>query len=383
MHLGRTAKAVEIKASKLTLPSVVAPKLSDAEGHWRRKAEQLQAQIDRGQREATAAEVLCEIARELAPNSYETAPPIPKSTKKGKSSQDAVLMLSDTHIGQVVTPEQTLNLGNYNFDVFLRRLAHLERTVCSILTDHTTTQVSEIHVAMLGDMLHGNLVHSVEAGQKSTLFEQFFSAGHALAQFLRNLSSIARVRVHTAVGNHPRWAGLQRKMPTDNVYSNLDQFLYAYVAALLKDNTRVYLPLHKQPFAKFEVCGYRFLATHGTHLRGGDRMLGVPAHAIGRNVSSHSQLAARSGEKPAHYYLVGHLHRPMELPHALGEFLVNGAFAGIDGYALAEAFNTAVPSQKFFLVHPKFGRTACYDIQLARGDATPYHYTIPDTFCCE
>lgn len=375
---------MEVKLHKLGVVLPVAPVVEPAQlaEHWRRRAEELQKRLDQNERAETASEVLCGIARDLAPKAYDTAPAIPRAKKAGESAQCAVLMLSDTHIGQVVTPEQTLNLGGYNFDLFLRRLAQLERAVRSILTGHTTTRVPEIHVAMLGDMLHGNLIHSVEAGQRSTLFDQFYSAGHALAQFLRNLSTVAPVTVHTAVGNHTRW-GTQKRMPTDNMYSNLDFFLYAYLHALLQGNTRVNINLTKQPFAKFDVCGYRFLATHGTFLKGGDRILGIPAHAIGRNVSTHSQLAARKGEPPAHYYLVGHLHRSMELPHALGEFLVNGAFAGIDGYALAEAFNTAAPSQKFFLVHSRYGRTAAYDIQLARGDETPQHYTLPEQFVCQ
>jgi hypothetical protein len=170
-------------------------------------------------------------------------------------------------------------------------------------------------------------------------------------------------------------------MPTSNVYSNLDQFLYAYVQALVPKDVNFHLD--RQPFARFKVQGWNFLATHGTHLRGGDRMLGIPAHAIGRSISAQSQLAMRSGQDVPNYYCVGHLHRGMELPHCLGEFLVNGGFPGVDGFGLAEAFNSSDPMQKFFLVHPKFGRSACYDLRLDLGDAEPHHYTLPAQFCCK
>jgi len=235
---------------------------------------------------------------------------------------------------------------------------------------------------MIGDMIHGNLSHAVEAGQVNVLFDQFYSAGHAIAQFLRNLTAIAPVRIHTAVGNHPRW-GTQKKMPTDNRYSNLDQFLYAYLAALLRDNKDISFNLNKQPFALFEVQGHNFYAGHGDHLRGGDRMLGVPNHAIGRNLSNNTQLFYRAGKALPNYYLFGHFHRPITLHHAAGEIIINGGFPGMDGFGLMEAFNSSSPSQKFFLMHPKFGRAASYDLRLDLGDATPHSYTLPENFTCK
>lgn len=355
------------------------------EDYWQKRAKAAERELKEAQVARDAVDVLVEHAHDLAPKSYQ---PLDWSIarvpdKDSGRPQSAVLMLSDTHIGQVVDPNETLGVGAYNFSLFLRRLKRLERSVFSILQDHTTTRVPEIVVAMLGDMLHGNLQHSVEAGQTNTLFDQFYCAGHALAQFLQRLTAIAPVRVHTAVGNHTRW-GHQKKMPTDNRYSNADQFLYAYVQALTRDIPTIQFHLDRQPFALFEVQGHQFFAGHGDHLRGGDRILGIPSHAFGRNVATHSQLASRTGRNVPEYYLFGHLHRSITLPHVNGEILVNGGWAGIDGYGLAEAFNSTHPTQRFFLMHPKFGRSACYDLRLDFGDAEAHDYSLPDTaFTCQ
>lgn len=395
--LGRSTRSVEKKFAKLrkddwkssigdTDLSVIAPAEKTCEeraDYWKKESQRLQGVLSSQQHDKTAVDILVEKAVELAPIAYVPA----KSNlqfrgRSGGSSQAAVLLLSDCHVGQLVKPEQTLGMGGYNFETFLRRLARLERSIFSILKDHTTSHIPEIVVAMLGDMLHGNLQHSVEAGQLNTVFSQFYSAGHAIAQFLRNLSTIAPVRVHTAVGNHPRW-GTQKKMPTDNRYSNLDFFLFSYIAALLRDVPSIVVNLDEQPFSRFDVQGFHFLAGHGDHLRGGDKNLGIPNHAIGRNVSVHSQLALRSGNPIPNYFLVGHLHRPITIPHTMGEIIVNGGFPGIDGYALMEAFNSSHPSQKFFLMHRKFGRSATYDLRLDLGDGTPHSYSLPDKFCCK
>lgn len=365
--------------ARLNLVGVEEP----AAQYWKRVATEAQRKLAAGQHDRTAVEQLVAAAHELAPKAYVPHSTFRPSFKSGKSSpQSAVLMLSDTHIGQVIQPDQTLGLGNYGFEIFLRRLARLERSVFSIVQDHTTTGVPEIVVAMLGDMLHGNLQHAVEAGQANTLFTQFYNAGHAVAQFLRNLSALAPVRVETAVGNHTRMPN-QHKMPTDNRYSNFDQVFYAYVQALLRDCPRVSVNLTKQPFALFEVAGHAFFAGHGDHLKGGDAILGIPNHALGRNLSNTSQNFNAVGKKFPSYFMFGHFHRPITLPHANGEVLINGGFPGTDGYSLMSAFNSSKPSQKFFLMHPKFGKSASYDIRLDFGDTQPHNYSLPAGFECK
>lgn len=355
---------------------------SNREAYWRKQAEDAQKQIAEMGDVETATEILVERIMELAPVSYQPAPYVepPKRNSNGKP-HSVVAMLSDTHVGQCVSKDQTLGLGNYSFDIFLRRLQRYEDTIRSITQDHTATPISEIVVPMIGDMMHGNLNHAVEAGQLNTAFTQFYSAGHAIAQFLRNISSIAPVRVYTAVGNHTRW-GTQRKMPTDNRYSNLDQFLYAYVQALTAD-VGIEFNLDKQPFALFEVQNHIFYAGHGDHLRGGDYILGVPNHAIGRNLSSTVQNFSAANMRVPNYYLVGHLHKPITLSHTHGEFIVNGGFPGMDGYALMEGFKGIRPAQRMFLVHPKYGKSASYTVRLDFGDETPHRYSLPSQFICK
>jgi len=346
--------------------------------YWRGQYDLLRRKYEAVLKDGSAAQQLIELASSLAPQSYQPAPAIETVRQKAGKEQSAVLMLTDTHVGADIKPEQTLGFGGYNFNVFLRRLKFLEQGVESIITDHVSTDVPELIIAMGGDMLHGNLNHSVEAAQVHTLFEQYYGAGHALAQFLRRVARLApAVRVYTAVGNHTRW-GTQKKMPTDNRYSNLDMFLYAYLKALTSDIPNIVWNLDKQPFALFDVQGHRFHLSHGDHLRGGDKALGVPNHAVGRMVSSTTQLCGKFGTPAPHYYLTGHLHRSIVLPHARGSVIVNGGFPGLDGFGLMSGFTPADPTQTLFFVHPTYGKTATFDIQLKFApDSGPAPYEIP------
>lgn len=334
--------------------------------------------------EASVVARLVEDIKEVAPKSYETAPPVVAVRRSSGSPQSAVLELSDTHIGAVITPDQTLGFGRYDFPTFLARLKYVEESVVSILRDHTNTQIEELVVAVLGDMLHGKLLHSAEASQRNTLFTQFYAGGHALAQFLRNLAShVPKLRVKTVVGNHSRWDS-QKTMPCDNRFSNLDMFLYALVEALTKDVPNIEWDLNQQPFAEFSVQGFVFHASHGDHLRGGDKALGIPNHAVGRQVSVTTQLYEKHGRVAPHYYLVGHLHRDIKLPIAKGSVLINGGFTGLDGFGLSNAFNPVDPSQRFFLVHPRYGKTAEYELSLKHAELRPEPpYNVPTNFQVE
>lgn len=349
--------------------------------YWKKQATSLRKELDDARAHATAEKILAERVESLAPTAYAPAPfHLNPEFKKGASSpQSAVLLFSDTHIGAVVSPEQTLGMGGYNFEIFLRRLQRLEKSVFSILEDHTTTPIEEIVIPILGDMLDGALDHGAEIGQENTMLAQFYQGGHAIAQFLRNLTYLAPLRIYSTVGNHSRWQN-QKRMPTKNRNSNFDQLLYLYVKALLRDEPRIVWHMDAQPFATFEVQGYPFYALHGDNIRGGDKMLGVPNHALGRMISTTTQLFSRADKNIPAYYCLGHMHRPIELPHANGEILVNGAFPGIDGYALNEYFNSSRPSQRFFLMHPKFGIAASYKLRLDMGDETPHNYQVPTEF---
>ena len=368
------------------VPTTFEEDLTEAKDNiWQARCLELERKYAKSIKENALVQQLVDEIKDMAPQSYDPAPPITHGPERsGTAVQSAVLLFSDTHIGKVVLPSQTLGMGCYNFSVFCDRLKYLEESVVSILDNHTTMKVEELVVAMLGDMLDGALSHGVEAGLRNTLFAQFYNGAHAIAQFFRVLAAhVPVLRIETVVGNHTRWQN-QHKMPTENRYSNLDSFLYALVEALTHDIPNIKWNLTMQPFAIFEVQGWTFYASHGDHLRGGDKALGIPNHAIGRQISTSSQLFAKNGKQSPHYYVSGHLHRSIQLPHALGDVTINGGFPGLDNYALAEAFNPVDPTQTLFFLHPRYGKTAEYKLSLKFAESSgKCPYTLPTNFPIE
>lgn len=350
------------------------------EKFWQRQHNQLQTKYETLTKNETVVARLVANIRELAPKSYQTAPAIHIKRKDSGKAQSAVLMLSDTHIGKQVKPNQTLSFGRYDFETFMARLHYLEESIISIAENHINTDITELVIAMLGDMLDGALAHSNEVGQVDPIFNQFYAGAHVMAQFIRRIAPyFPVVRIFDTVGNHTRFQN-QRKMPTKNRYSNFDNFFYALVRELVRDIKNIEWKIDSQPYEIFEVQGFTFFAAHGDSLRGGDKNLGIPNHAVGRLVSTATQLMNKYGRKAPNYYLVGHLHRDIVLPHATGSFIVNGGFPGIDEFGLSEMFTPADPSQKLFFVHPQYGRTASYDISLKFAEVGAPPYVVPAGF---
>jgi len=172
----------------------------------------------------------------------------------------------------------------------------------------------------------------------------------------------------------------QKKMPTKNRFSNLDMFLYAYCEALTADIDNIEWNLNMEPFQYFTVKNSVFFAAHGDHLRGGDRALGIPSHALGRQLSNMCQMLGKRGDVNPDYYCFGHFHREMTLPHAKGKIFINGAFPGADEYAMSQNFASPDPEQKLLLIHPKHKMTANWPIYLGHAKEGSSAYVVPREF---
>lgn len=145
-------------------------------------------------------------------------PPPPK-VFRDTDAESAVLLISDTHIGQIVSTEQTGGFGDYDVRRFLERLFFVEQSVREEINGERGRPADELVVFLLGDILHGALDHGAEREESLLLADQFIVAISALHQFLLRLAALPpRLRIYTVVGNHGRWPG-QKRVPTVNRYS--------------------------------------------------------------------------------------------------------------------------------------------------------------------
>jgi hypothetical protein len=318
---------------------------------------------------------LVDIFRERVETFLPSAKPpvatVPRSTfRAGRRAETAVLLLSDLHVGQVVSVSQTNGFGNYCPRVYCERLHYLQTRVTEILAQ-APAGIDELHVMVLGDIVHGCLYHGAEREDILLIADQFQLATWTLFQFFCALAQhVPVLRISTVVGNHGRWAN-QHKMPTKNRFSNLDHLVYSSLQLSLSVHgaTDITVELNDAPRQIIDIKGSRFLIAHGDHLKGGDRQFGILIHSMTRDVSAVSQRYAAAEDKPVDYFVCGDKHRAMSLPLARGEFLVNGSMVGQDEFSMI--FVPGEPMQLLFGLDSIWRKTWSYGVKLAFAPTLP------------
>lgn len=296
-------------------------------------------------------------------------PPLPVVSKAGTVTDDvAVVVISDCHIGQVVDRRETEADLAYNPAVFLARLHHLEIEVARIINQHP---VREVVVLFAGDIVHGQLGHSLEDNLTLPIATQSDLALHAFVPFLTRLSRLVeRVQVHGVGGNHGRWPGT-RKMPTERRWSQLDTIFYQSLQAVCQVNlANVHFEERFSARRLIDIGKFRMLLLHGDQLRGGT----YSSSGIQREMQRWLQRTVQTGQRPPNLIVLGDKHVSANLPVGLGEALINGSFVGEDVFS--QNFAPSPPSQTLFFVNPDFGKTETHVIPLksARvGEALPYN----------
>lgn len=322
-----------------------------------------------GERRAWEDRLVAEFRASLRPFSPQVPrlPTPPGNDAVPGEPEAAVLLFSDAHVGQHVDPGQTRGAGRYGPAVYLDRLAYLEGQVGTQLASAGT---QELHVFLLGDIVHGRLDHGAEGERTSLLTDQVRLAAWSLGQFLLRLAArVPTLYVHAAGGNHGRWMD-QRRVPTVNRHSNLDHVVYGCVQAILwaAKTSNVRFELNAEPLQVVDVLGLRIAARHGDQVRGGgggvDKLGGgLPTAALARDVVAVSALFGSFGERPPDYYVIGDKHRHLVMSLPTGEFLVNGSFVGVDEYSYGLALAPARPMQIMFGIN-RHGKTWQRDVSL-------------------
>jgi len=273
--------------------------------------------------------------------------------------EEAVLVISDVHIGELVDPEETGGLGGYNLEIYNERLAKLESAVREIAAIHRRAYpLRRLRVFFLGDMVDNQTIfrgqaHHIQVG----VTEQVLIATRTLAASLvRLLDSFEEVRCVGIVGNHGR-IGMKGEART---HDNWDRIVYEWMRDLTVNQPRITWQIPKAWWAIEEVLGWRFLVTHGDDIKSWNS---IPYYGIDRADGRYTKLMA-ANQTPYHYFVVGHFHQAADLDAVGGEKIVNGAWPGASPFSLKVLQSASRPSQMFFGVTPKHGISWRYRVYL-------------------
>lgn len=321
-------------------------------------------------REAELEERICE-ALDRRILAYAPVPPPTFAPRSHGRPESVVALMSDYHIGEVVSFEETGGLNAYDFDVFMRRYQYHVDAIGGICFGKLTGyDFPELVIAGLGDMVSGIIHDELVETSDSTLMDWLIDGSHIIAQGIRQLAAeFPAIRVEWHFGNHGR---VTQKPRFKRRWVNYDYLLGHMISVELRDQTNVTFTNHKSFWSLTDVQGHGILCLHGDNIKG---WAGIPLYGVNRAVSN---LSALLGQQRQRFDTVclGHFHQTALLERIDADVILNGSGIGGNEYSYGALFAGNKPRQVLFGVHPDRGRTWQYAIDLAHGDSHECRFTV-------
>ena len=293
------------------------------------------------------------------------------------TTQHGIALFSDLHWGSVIDRRVTAGLASYNPDKALYRLARWRDGVLRFTQmDQYLVDIDTLHLFALGDDIEGH--GDMFATQKLQMAE---SVGFQVLSFVDHMSTILpeflsrykKVKVYKVRGNHGRIA---KKARDDYAPDNLELLAWNNIADRVRSQTggewgitpngtrtltggAIEFAISPSFMMHVEIMDHTFALRHG------DGVKGIAATYTGL-VDNKYRLNAIVGEV-INYYIIAHHHEAQSIENEIGgESMVNGCFVGPSDLSIRMQRPAAnIPSQEFFLMHPRHGITHRHRIRLA------------------
>ena len=289
-------------------------------------------------------EHLHDVIKEAAAGLNQTCPlmvdAIPdKQSEGGKPS--AVLVLSDWHFGMV-----TDNVFNkYNIDICVERIDNILNAAIDRLTLHGC---GELHVVILGDMIHGAIHTSARVASEENTVNQLMRVSEYLARMIRVLSQyVDNVVVHATYGNHGRT--VQNK--NDSIHrDNMERIIPWWLEERLDHCDNVAVVSSDDEFLLIDAAGHKIVAAHGD------------LDSVKTSVRILPELFRKKYDTELEYIILGDKHHRESIEELGVTAVICGALCGTDDYANEKRlFST--PSQLLLIVNERDGVDAEYHLK--------------------
>ena len=170
---------------------------------------------------------------------------------------DVLVCLSDLHLGQCFSSP----FGQYNTDIAKERL---EKYLLRILDIAKTNKSENCYVTISGDLISGNIHHSIAVTNRENVIDQIKIAVEFIASFIQELcKKFAHVYVSDVSGNHSRMTKKDEALKDER----LDNLIGHFVETTLQSVQNVTF-IHNNidiGISKMTIRGLDFLNVHGDY----------------------------------------------------------------------------------------------------------------------
>ena len=255
---------------------------------------------------------------------------------------EAVLVFSDWHYGMVSSGV----FNEYNTDICIERVASVVQEARERIVRHGC---KKLHIAILGDMIHGSIHVSARVASEELVCDQLMQISEILAQAICELSRcVPETIIYMTYGNHAR--AIPKK--EDNIHrDNFERIIPWWLEQRLSsDDTIKFAEQTGNEFLFMDVCGHEFCASHGDldNVHNSPRLLGTLFQKVyGKNIE---------------YILLGDKHHRESFDELGITAMLCGSLCGCDEYANNKRLFSS-PSQILLIVNERCGVDAEYRLK--------------------
>lgn len=282
-----------------------------------------------------------ERADSLAGLSGLRAKPMPRKSRPARpNAATALVVLSDWHVEETVTREQTAGLNAFDLTVADSRIDELARRI-GVLVEHERqlVKIDRIVIAALGDFISGHIHEElVETCSLAPMAATRWAAAR-LRGIIDMAADMAReVVVCTQPGNHGRSNFGKPRKATEHDHS-FEQNAYLMMASS-ETRHNVRWDIAEGYLGYLDLDGFTVRYHHGHEIRyqGGVGGITVPVNKA---------IDKWNRSRPANLDVFGHWHQWSWLR---GKYVSNGSLIGMSAYALRIKAEYEAPCQSLVIV---------------------------------
>lgn len=245
------------------------------------------------------------------------------------ASASAVLMLSDLHIGQCITPSQVNYTNEFNIEIANMRIERVVAATQAFIDERNRSRpVTELVIMLGGDIIEGELGHSTNTDLEVT--EQVIAAEEILIWTIKTLSKLCpTTSVHAVSGNHDRLPQFKRTPCDNRTIRSWDYIIYNHLRQKLAGDVNDF-QIADGYIHEFETeSGHTCLLFHG------DQGIKYQGGIGGITPSLLKYYHRLKQTNDFDYMFLGHWHSPQLIENKI---VVNGGLPGASTYGFNSGF---------------------------------------------
>ena len=245
---------------------------------------------------------------------------LPKVKKKKKSDNEAMVVISDEHIGMKIDSK----FNTYNIEIAKERLAKLQKETMDRVEKEG---INKLYIAHLGDGIHGAIHTTARIESEENVIQQIITLAHMLEAFVEDfVQKGIDVTFCSVAGNHSR--AIPNKKDSLGTAENFERLLTVFLGKAFNQFDNYSQIDDEEGIIVLDIKGKTVVLVHADLDRGN----GV--------VTKLNDMLNLSID----YIFTGHVHNAFYKEHGNAIQYGVGSLCGLDQYAVSGRFSGR-PSQ--------------------------------------